>query len=148
PKGAPESARRAALARWITDPQNPLTWRSVVNRVWQYHFGVGLVATPNDFGLNGAAPSHPEMLDFLASEFRDGGGSLKGLHKLIGRSATSGQPSGGNRRAKRVDAKNPLLWRKNRRKLEAEEVRDSVLAVTGKLDLTMGGPGWQDFVIE
>src|SRR5262245_29255537 len=148
PKYAPESARRAALARWITDPQNPLTWRSVVNRVWQYHFGVGLVATPNDFGLNGAAPSHPELLDYLASEFRVGGGSLKKLHKLIVMSATYRQSSSGNPQAEKVDANNTLLWRQNRRKLEAEAVRDSVLAVTGKLDLTMGGPGWQDFVIE
>jgi hypothetical protein len=148
PKDAPESARRAALARWITDPQNPLTWRSIVNRVWQYHFGVGLVATPNDFGLNGAAPSHPELLDYLASEFRDDGGSLKKLHKLIVMSATYRQSSTGNPRAEKVDANNTMLWRQNRRKLEAEAVRDSVLAVTGKLDLTMGGPGWQDFVIE
>jgi Protein of unknown function (DUF1553)/Protein of unknown function (DUF1549)/Planctomycete cytochrome C len=148
PKDAPESARRAALARWITDPQNPLTWRSIVNRVWQYHFGVGLVATPNDFGLNGAAPSHPELLDYLASEFRDDGGSLKKLHKLIVMSATYRQSSTGDPRAEKVDANNTMLWRQNRRKLEAEAVRDSVLAVTGKLDLTMGGPGWQDFVIE
>jgi hypothetical protein len=148
PKDAPESARRVALARWITDPQNPLTWRSIVNRVWQYHFGVGLVATANDFGLNGAVPSHPELLDYLASAFRDGGGSLKKLHKLIVMSATYRQSSIGNPRAEKVDANNTLLWRQNRRKLEAEAVRDSVLAVTGKLDLTMGGPGWQDFVIE
>jgi Protein of unknown function (DUF1553)/Protein of unknown function (DUF1549) len=148
PKEAPESARRVALARWITDPQNPLTWRSIANRVWQYHFGVGLVATANDFGLNGAAPSHPELLDYLASEFRDGGGSLKKLHKLIVMSAAYRQSSIGNQRAEKVDANNTLLWRQNRRKLEAEAVRDSVLAVTGKLDLTMGGPGWQDFVIE
>jgi cytochrome c553 len=148
PKDAPESARRAALARWITDPQNPLTWRSIVNRIWQYHFGVGLVATPNDFGLNGAAPSHPELLDYLTSEFRDGGGSLKKLHKLIVMSATYRQSSMGNPRAEKADANNTLLWRQNRRKLEAEAMRDSVLAVTGKLDLTMGGPGWQDFVIE
>jgi cytochrome c553 len=151
PKDAPESARRVALARWITDPQNPLTWRSITNRVWQYHFGVGLVATPNDFGLNGAAPSHPELLDYLAAEFRDGGGSLKRLHKLMVMSATYRQASKGNpanTRAEKVDANNTLLWRQNRRKLEAEAVRDSVLAVTGNLDLTMGGPGWQDFVIE
>jgi Protein of unknown function (DUF1553)/Protein of unknown function (DUF1549)/Planctomycete cytochrome C len=148
PKDTPESARRAALARWITDLQNPLTWRSIVNRVWQYHFGVGLVATANDFGLNGAVPSHPELLDYLASEFRDGGGSLKKLHKLIVMSATYRQSSIGNPRAEKVDANNTLLWRQNRRKLEAEAMRDSVLAVTGKLDLTMGGPGWQDFVIE
>jgi uncharacterized protein DUF1553/uncharacterized protein DUF1549/cytochrome c len=147
-KDAPESARRVALAQWITDPQNPLTWRSIVNRVWQYHFGVGLVATPNDFGLNGAAPSHPELLDYLASEFRDSGGSLKKLHKLIVMSATYRQSSRGNSLAEKADANNALLWRQNRRKLEAEALRDSVLAVSGKLDLTMGGPGWQDFVIE
>ncbi len=148
PSTAPEGERRAALARWITDPQNPLTWRSIVNRVWQYHFGRGLVETPNDFGKNGALPSHPELLDWLASEFRDGGGSLKKLHKLILTSATYQQSSGGSPNAERIDANNALLWRQNRRKLEAEAVRDSVLAISGKLDLTMGGAGWQDFVIE
>jgi hypothetical protein len=157
PKDAPEGARRAALAHWITDPQNPLTWRSVVNRVWQYHFGAGLVTTPNDFGRNGAAPSHPELLDWLAAEFRDGGGSIKKLHKLIVMSATYRQSSNPHnpqsvsqigRNPQSIDANNVLLWRQNRRKLEAEAVRDAVLAVTGKLDLTVGGPGWQDFVIE
>ncbi|MCG3163469.1 MAG: hypothetical protein JMDDDDMK_04896 [Acidobacteria bacterium] len=160
-KDAPEGERRAALARWITDPQNPLTWRSIVNRVWQYHFGAGIVTTPNDFGLNGARPSHPELLDWLAAEFRDGGGSLKKLHKLIVMSAAyrqSSNPQSGNLQsgiphsAFRIphsqDSGNALLWRQNRRKLEAEAVRDAVLAVSGKLDLTMGGPGWQDFVIE
>jgi hypothetical protein len=93
PADAPESARRAALARWLTDPRNPLTWRSIVNRVWQYHFGAGLVTTPNDFGRNGARLSHPELLDWLALEFRDDGGSLKKLHKLIVMSATYRQPS-------------------------------------------------------
>jgi hypothetical protein len=148
PKDAPEGERRAALARWITDPQNPLTWRSIVNRVWQYHFGAGIVTTPNDFGRNGAPPSHPELLDWLAAEFRDGGGSLKKLHKPIVMSATYRQSPAGNPKAERVDAGNSLLWRQNRRKLEAEAVRDAVLAVSGKLDLTMGGPGWQDFVIK
>jgi mono/diheme cytochrome c family protein len=148
PKDAPEGERRAALARWITDPQNPLTWRSIVNRVWQYHFGAGLVTTPNDFGRNGAQPSHPELLDWLAAEYRNSGGSLKKLHKLIVMSATYRQASAGNPKAERVDAGNSLLWRQNRRKLEAEAVRDAVLAVSGKLDLTMGGPGWQDFVIK
>ncbi|MGE0131538.1 MAG: PSD1 and planctomycete cytochrome C domain-containing protein [Blastocatellales bacterium] len=161
PKDAPEGARRAAVARWITDPQNPLTWRSIVNRVWQYHFGAGIVTTPNDFGLNGSPPSHPELLDWLAAEFRDGGGSLKKLHRLIVTSATyrqssnlqSGNPQSGNpqsaiRNPQSIDSGNTLLWRQNRRKLEAEAVRDAVLAVSGKLDLTMGGPGWQDFVIE
>ena len=145
---APEGERRAALARWITDPQNPLTWRSIVNRVWQYHFGRGLVETPNDFGRNGGLPTHPELLDWLAADFRDSGGSLKRLHKQIVMSATWRQASASNPAAEKLDANNALLWRQNRRKLEAEAVRDSVLAVSGKLDLTAGGPGWQDFVIE
>jgi mono/diheme cytochrome c family protein len=151
PIDAPEGERRAVLARWITDPNNPLTWRSIVNRVWQYHFGAGLVTTPNDFGLNGAKPSHPELLDWLATEFRDGGGSLKRLHKLIVMSATYRQSSTQHSALSTqhsLDSGNTLLWRQNRRKLEAEAVRDAVLTVAGKLDLTMGGPGWQDFVIE
>ena len=148
PPNAPEGERRAALARWITDPQNPLTWRSIVNRVWQYHFGRGLVETPNDFGRNGALPSHPELLDWLAGDFRDRAGSLKQLHRLIVTSATYRQASGTNAAAEKIDANNSLLLRQNRRKLEAEAVRDSVLAASGKLDLNMGGPGWQDFVIE
>jgi hypothetical protein len=146
---AGEGERRAALARWITDPQNPLTWRSAVNRVWQYHFGRGLVDTPNDFGRMGGLPSHPELLDRLAVEFRVGGGSLKRLHKLIVMSAAYRQSSTAQSdAAAAVDVGNALLWRQNRRKLEAEAVRDAVLAVSGKLDLKMGGPGWQDFVVE
>jgi hypothetical protein len=146
-----EGARRAALARWIVARENPLTWRSIVNRVWQYHFGRGLVDTPNDFGRMGKAPSHPELLDWLAVEFRDGSQSLKALHKLIVMSATYKQVStteeskGG---AMKLDADNRLLWRMNRRKLEAEAIRDTVLLVSGKLDPTMYGPGFQDFVIE
>jgi hypothetical protein len=146
-KDAPEGERRAALAHWITDPNNPLTWRSIVNRIWQYHFGAGLVTTPNDFGLNGARPSHPELLDWLAAEFRDTGGSLKKLHKLIVMSATYRQTST-QHSALNTQHSNELLWRQNRRKLEAEAVRDAVLTVSGKLDLTMSGPGWQDFVVE
>jgi mono/diheme cytochrome c family protein len=148
PNNAPETARRAALARWLTDKNNPLTWRSIVNRVWQYHFGTGLVATPNDFGLNGARPSHPELLDWLAAEFRDTGGSLKKLHKLIVMSATYRQTSQPATDHRPPTTDNQLLWHQNRRKLEAEAARDAVLSITGKLDLTMGGPGWQDFVIE
>jgi len=145
----PEGARRAALAKWITDEKNPLTWRSIVNRVWQYHFGQGIVETPNDLGRMGAIPSHPELLDWLAADFRDCGGSLKRLHRLIVTSAAYRQTSNaGNERAWQLDARNTLLWRQNRRKLEAEAMRDAVLAVSGKLDLTIGGPGWQDFVIE
>ncbi|HSI12492.1 MAG TPA: DUF1553 domain-containing protein [Chthoniobacter sp.] len=145
---ASEGERRAALAHWITSERNPLTWRSIVNRVWQYHFGRGLVATTNDFGRNGGLPSHPELLDWLAAEFRDSGGSFKQLHRLIVTSAAYRQASAPNGEAEKIDADNVLLWRQNRRKLEAEAVRDSVLAVSGRLDLKMGGPGWQDFVIE
>lgn len=152
---ANEGERRAALAKWITDPENPLTWRSIVNRMWQYHFGRGLVETPNDFGRMGGVPTHPELLDWLAAEFRESGGSLKRLHKLIVMSAAYRQKSEvGSGKSERfakaasIDANNTLLWRQNRRKLEAEAVRDAVLAVSGKLDLKMGGPGWQDFVIE
>jgi hypothetical protein len=150
PDNAPEGDRRAALARWITDEQNPLTWRSIVNRVWQYHFGRGLVDTPNDFGRMGQLPTHPELLDWLAIWFRDEAhGSLKALHRLIVTSATYRQRSDiENREAAQVDGDNRLLWRMNRRKLEAEAIRDSVLAVSGQLDLTMGGPGFQDFVVE
>ena len=145
---APEGERRAALARWLTDPRNPLTWRGIVNRVWQYHFGVGIVDTPNDFGRNGALPTHPELLDWLAADFRDSGGSLKALHRRIVTSETYRQVTAGNATAEKIDSGNRLLWRQNRRKLEAEALHDAVLAASGKLDLTMGGPGWQDFVIE
>ena len=145
---APEGERRAALARWLTDPRNPLTWRSIVNRVWQYHFGRGIVDTPNDFGRNGNPPTHPELLDWLASDFRDSGGSLKALHRRIVSSETYRQSVAENAAAEKIDSGNTLLWRQNRRKLEAEAIRDAILATSGQLDLTMGGPGWQDFIIE
>ncbi len=149
PAGAAEGERRAALANWLADPANPLTWRSIVNRVWQYHFGRAIADSPNDFGRMGQPPSHPELLDWLALEFRDGGGSIKALHRTILTSATyrqrSDTPAGA---AASFDSENRLLWRMNRRKLEAEALRDSLLAVAGKLDLTAGGPGFQDFVIE
>lgn len=150
PPDASEGARRVALAYWITDPRNPLTWRSMVNRVWQYHFGRGLVDTPNDFGHMGEAPSHPELLDWLAGWFRDEAhGSLKALHRLLVTSETYRQRSDvRNPAAEARDADNRLWWRQNRRKLEAEAVRDSLLEVAGKLDLEMGGPSFQDFVIQ
>lgn len=141
-----DAERRAALARWITHPDNPLTWRSIVNRVWQYHFGRGLVETPNDFGRMGATPSHPELLDWLALEFRDQGGSLKWLHRLIVTSAVYRQSSAVAPHPN--DAENVWLGRMNRRKIEAEAVRDAVLAVAGLLDRRMGGPSYRDFVIE
>ena len=140
-----EGARRAALARWITDPKNPLTWRSIANRVWQFHFGRGIVDTPSDFGRNGSIPTHPELIDWLAVTLRDGGGSLKAIHRLIVTSATYRQSSSDRREAFAIDSDNRLLWRMNRRRLDAEEVRDSVLAVAGTLDPMRGGPGFEPF---
>jgi hypothetical protein len=148
PPDAPEGERRAALARWITDPANPLTWRSIVNRVWQHHFGRGLVDTPGDFGRMGGLPSHPALLDWLAADFRDHGGSLKRLHRILVTSHTYRQSSSHfNPDAATSDPENRLLWRMNRRKLEAEAVRDSLLSVSGLLNPAMGGPAFQDFVV-
>ena len=148
--GAPESARRAALARWLSDPRNPLVWRSIANRVWHFHFGRGIVETGNDFGRMGAAPTHPELLDFLAASFRDDmRGSIKALHRLVVTSEAYRQRSdAANPAAEAIDRENALLWRGNARKLEAESVRDAVLAASGSLDLAMGGPGFRDFVVE
>ncbi len=146
-----EADRRVALANWLTDKENPLTWRNVVNRVWQYHFGRGIVETPNDFGRMGGKPSHPELLDYLAVRFRDQGLSLKQLHRLILTSAAWRQSSRPQPTKKKLalalDADNRLLWKMERHKLEAEAVRDSVLFVSGKLDLSMHGPGYRDFVL-
>ncbi|MBW3600945.1 MAG: DUF1549 and DUF1553 domain-containing protein, partial [Planctomycetes bacterium] len=152
--GAEEGHRRAALARWITHRDNPLTWRSIVNRVWHYHFGRGLVDTPNDFGRGGQLSTHPQLLDWLAVEFRDGGGSLKSLHRLICLSSVYRQtasppiPHSAIRTPHSLDAENKYLWRMNRRRLEAEEIRDAVLLAAGRLDLAMGGPSFMDFIIE
>ena len=143
-----ERDRRAALAHWVTDPRHPLTWRSIVNRVWQYHFGRGLVDSPNDFGHMGRLPSHPELLDWLAAELRDNRQSLKVLHRLMVTSTTYRQSSASDEVFSKIDSGNVFLWRMNRRKLEAEAVRDAALAVAGKLDSRMSGPGFQDFVIE
>lgn len=143
-----EADRRAALALWITRNDHPLTWRSIVNRIWQYHFGRGMVDTPNDFGRMGAQPSHPELLDWLAAEFRDQGQSFKKLHRLIVTSNTYRQASAHHEANAAADSENRLLWRMNRRRLEAEEIRDAQLAVSGKLNLRMGGPGYFLFVLE
>jgi mono/diheme cytochrome c family protein len=147
PLGHAEGERRAALAKWLTDQNNPLVWRSIVNRVWLYHFGRGIVDTPNDFGKMGQLPTHPELLDWLAADFREHQ-SLKRLHKVIVMSATYRQASTSNPDSAKVDADNRYLWRQNRRKLEAEAVRDGILFVSGKLDLTTGGPSFRDFVVE
>ncbi len=140
-----EAARRAALAKWIIDPKNILTRRSIVNRVWHSHFGRGIVETPNDFGHMGALPTHPELLDWLAFWFLENGESLKKLHRLIVTSATYRQSSKGDLEFSKVDADNRYLWRMNRSRLDAETIRDSMLALSGKLDLTMGGPAVQQF---
>jgi hypothetical protein len=163
-EGTDESYRRAALALWITDKNNALTWRSIVNRIWQHHFGRGLVDTANDFGRMGSQPSHSELLDWLALTFRDDlSGSLKKLHKLIVMSETyrrtssaiksresgvAGKLDSGLLNDTSLDANNVYLSRQNRRKLDAESIRDAIFAVSGKLDLTMGGPSFQDFIIE
>jgi hypothetical protein len=142
-----EGSRRVALARWISDPKNPLTWRSIVNRVWHYHFGKGIVETPNDFGRMGAQPTHPELLDWLAVSFQEHGGSLKWLHRLIATSAVYRQWSRHIPRFAAIDGDNRYLWRMNRTRLDAEEVRDAVLLAAGKLDRTMGGPSVKQFTM-
>jgi Protein of unknown function (DUF1553)/Protein of unknown function (DUF1549)/Planctomycete cytochrome C len=147
PNPKDEAARRAALADWLADPNNPLTWRSIANRVWHYHFGRGLCDTPSDFGRMGGLPSHPELLDWLAAELRDNGGSLKKLHRLLVLSSTYRQSVTQRDDAAKVDADNRLLWRMNRQRLDAESYRDAVLAIAGRLDLTMGGPSVQHFKI-
>jgi hypothetical protein len=141
----PTRSRRLSLAKWITDERNPLTARVMVNRIWQYHFGTGLVETPSDFGANGAKPSHPELLDFLASEFVASNWSIKAMHRLIVNSATYRQASAARPDAMAVDAGSRLLWRYPPRRLEAEPIRDAILAISGKLDLRMGGPGFSVF---
>ena len=163
-----ESHRRRKLAEWITDARNPLFSRVMANRVWHYHFGLGLVESPNDFGFHAGMPSHPDLLDWLAREFADGGArpdvaeagsvtthpltagssadrfSLKRLHRLLLSSATYRQSSTFNLVAARSDANNRLLWRMNPRRLEAEAVRDSMLSVSGALNTEIGGKGYSD----
>jgi hypothetical protein len=135
------SLRRRTLAEWITSPKNPLAWRVLANRVWQYHFGTGIVATPSNLGLSGAAPTHPELLDWLSRQLINNGGRIKPLHKLLLMSATYRQSSQHRDAAAKIDPSNQLLWRMNLRRLEAEVLRDSILAASGKLNLKVGGPG-------
>ncbi len=142
---AGDAERRRELAAWVTHPQNPLFARVIVNRLWQHHFGTGLVDTPNDFGFNGGRPSHPRLLDWLADELVRHQFSLKAVHRLMVTSAAYRQSSRFDPRAARVDAGNRLLWRKGPARLEAEAVRDAMLAVAGRLNLAMGGPGFRDF---
>jgi hypothetical protein len=143
--GAPERERRLALARWLTDPANPLPARVLVNRLWHYYFGRGIVDTPSDFGRHGDRPTHPELLDWLAAEFVAHGGSLKHVHRLIVLSATYRQSSVATERGLAADAQTQWLWRYPPRRLEAEAIRDAMLAVSGALDRRMGGPGFDLF---
>lgn len=140
-----DGQRRIALAKWITDPKNPLTRRVIVNRLWHWHFGQGLVSTPSDFGLGGETPSHPELLDLLAEKLLDEKWSLKAIHRLMLTSATWRQSSTWREEPAAVDAGNRFLWRMNSRRLLAEEVRDAVLSVTGCLNHERFGPGFRDF---
>jgi hypothetical protein len=151
PPGAPELPEdtknpRNELAKWLTDPQHPLTARVMVNRIWANHFGRGIVETPNDFGRMGSRPTHPELLDYLANQFVAGGYSVKSIHRLILNSSTYQQSSAApldaaaKALAEEKDPENKLLWRFNRKRLQAEEIRDAVLAVSGELNQKAGGP--------
>ena len=142
---ASELQRRITLADWIVSPQNPLTARVMANRIWQGHFGIGLVETANDFGRNGAKPTHPELLDWLASEFIRSGWSVKQMHRLIVLSAAYRQSSRHDDVASAKDADVRFLWRYPLRRLDGEAIRDAMLAVSDRLQFTMGGPGFDLF---
>ncbi|MCM8541635.1 MAG: DUF1553 domain-containing protein, partial [Lentisphaeraceae bacterium] len=133
------SGRRLALAKWLVE-KNPLTARVMANRIWQYHFGRGIVKSPNDFGMMGEKPTHPQLLEYLAVNFKENGWSIKKLHKLIMTSSTYRMNSGYNDKSFQTDPSNDLFWRFNMRRLTSEEIRDSILQVMGKLDKTYGGP--------
>lgn len=145
PMDTPEAQRRLDLANWLARPDHPLTARVMVNRIWQGHFGTGLVETSNDFGNNGLPPSHPELLDWLASEFIRLGWSIKAMHRLIVLSETYAQAATPHREGLALDAGNRLLWHFPSRRLEAEALRDSILAISGRLDRHMYGRGYDLF---
>ena len=143
PPETPEAERRKRLADWITRADNPLTLRVLANRLWHYHFGTGIVDTPNDFGYMGGRPTHPELLDFLALKLTEKGWKFKDMHRLIMLSNTYQQSSLYIEKAAKIDGDSRLLWRFPPRRLSAEEIRDTILTVSGKLDKTMSGPGFQ-----
>ena len=145
PRDAPERGRRLALADWIADPANPLTARVMVNRIWQGHFGAGIVSTPSDFGHMGTKPTHPELLDWLSLEFIRGGWSVKRMHRLILLSAAYRQSARSDPAGEGKDADARYLWRFPNRRLEAESIRDSMLAVSGRLNPAMHGSGFNLF---
>jgi len=136
------SGRRLALAKWIASPENKLTARVIVNRIWQHQFGRGIVRSPNNFGLLGDAPTHPELLDWLASDFMEHGWTMKRMHKLIMMSDAWQQSSAPNPKSYEVDPQNNLFWKFDMRRLSAEEIRDSLFAVTGEINDKMYGPGF------
>ena len=140
PGDAKSSGKRRILAEWVMNAENPLTARVMVNRIWQHHFGRGIVRSTNDFGQLGTSPTHPELLDWLASEFIATGWRLKAMHKLIMTSNAYRMSAQSNARCIQQDANNDLFWRFDMRRLTAEEIRDTVLWITGKLNLKMGGP--------
>lgn len=145
PVDSPESERRLKLADWIASSENPLALRVLVNRLWHYHFGTGIVDTPNDFGYMGGRPTHPELLDYLAIRLRENDWKLKDMHRLIMTSQVYQQASIWREKAAKVDGDSRLLWRFPPRRLSAEEIRDTILSVSGKIDITMGGPGFRLF---
>jgi hypothetical protein len=140
PEGRVSTGRRTALARWVTSKENPLFARVMVNRIWQHHFGVGLVATPDNLGQSGAKPSHPELLDYLAAEFIRSGWSVKGVHRLILTSDVYRQESKLREDCFKANPDNRLLWRFPLRRLDAEALRDAMLEVSGELNPKQGGP--------
>jgi hypothetical protein len=140
PAALKTTGRRTALAKLLADPENPLTARVMVNRIWHYHFGRGIVGTPSDFGLKGERPTHPELLDWLATEFMTNGWSMKYMHRLIMTSETYKQASVSRPEAVAIDPEDKLLWRFPRHRLEGETIRDEALAVAGMLNTKMGGP--------
>ena len=142
---ASETERRVKLAKWISSSNNPLTARVMVNRIWQFHFGRGLVDTPSDFGMNGSRPSHPDLLDWLAAEFIESKWSIKHIHRLILHSQTYRQSSHVHQAGLAKDADVRLLWKFPGRRLEGEAIRDSILQVSGHLNLDMAGPGFNFF---
>jgi hypothetical protein len=141
PEGAHTTGRRSVLANWLVDPKNPLTARVMVNRIWQYHFGTGIAGTSSDFGVMGDRPSNPQLLDYLAATFVEDGWSVKAMHRRIMLSNVYQESSAHQPEAARIDPDNKLLWRFERRRIEGEAIRDSMLFVSGLLNPKMGGPG-------
>jgi hypothetical protein len=140
-----EGSGRLQLARWLVTPDNPLTARVMVNRIWQHHFGQGIVRTPSNFGKQGERPTHPELLDYLAKRFVESGWSMKAMHRLIMLSAVYQQASEPLPGTRQADPDNRFFGRMNRQRLEAEAIRDNLLAVSGRLNSTMGGKATRDF---